>query len=133
STVLGTWDAYWRADVAGWVVTVVVTGAAGACAWLLRGRAALPGARGLWVLGPFLALAVQALANPAFAASQAGVALPFAVARVAVAAALTAWLLPWAGRASRPGSPWAAPAPPGRGGAGGVLAARKRGGQGKRA
>jgi len=110
STVLGTWDAYWRADVAGWVVTVVVTGAAGACAWLLRGRAALPGARGLWVLGPFLALAVQALANPAFAASQAGVALPFAVAGVAVAAALTAWLVPWAGRASRPGSPWAAPA-----------------------
>ena len=28
SAVLGTWDAYWRADVAGWVVTVVV--AAGA-------------------------------------------------------------------------------------------------------
>lgn len=110
SAVLGTWDAYWRSDVAAWVVTVVVTAAAVACAWLLRSRAAWPGARGLWVLGPFVALAVQVLANPAFAASQAGVALPFAVAALAVAAVLTAWFVPWAARSAPPGSPWLSPA-----------------------
>ncbi|MDF2806666.1 MAG: hypothetical protein K0S43_1612 [Cellulosimicrobium sp.] len=110
SAVLGTWDAYWRSDVAAWVVTVVVSGAAVACAWVLRGRAAWPGARGLWVLGPLVALAVQVLANPAFAASQAGVALPFAVAGLAVAAVLAAWFVPWSGRSARPGSPWVSPA-----------------------
>ncbi|KON72653.1 hypothetical protein M768_14185 [Cellulosimicrobium cellulans F16] len=110
SAALGTWDAYWRSDVAAWVVTVAVAGAAVACAWALRGRAAWPGARGLWVLGPFVALAVQVLANPAFAASQAGVALPFAVAALAVAAVLAAWFVPWAGRSTRPGSPWLSPA-----------------------
>ncbi|WP_255318658.1 endonuclease/exonuclease/phosphatase family protein [Cellulosimicrobium cellulans] len=110
NAVLGTWDAYWRSDVAAWVVTVAVAGAAVACAWLLRSRAAWPGARGLWVLGPLVALAVQVLANPAFAASQAGVALPFAVGALAVAALLTAWFVPWAGRSTRPGSPWLSPA-----------------------
>lgn len=110
SAALGTWDAYWRSDVAAWVVTVAVAGAAVACAWLLRSRAAWPGARGLWVLGPLVALAVQVLANPAFAASQAGVALPFAVAALAVAAVLAAWFVPWAGRSTRPGSPWLSPA-----------------------
>ncbi|WP_264031935.1 endonuclease/exonuclease/phosphatase family protein [Cellulosimicrobium sp. SH8] len=110
SAVLGTWDAYWRADVAGWVVTVVVAAGAVACAWALRGRAAWPGSRGLWVLGPFVALVVQALANPAFAASQTGVALPFAVAALAVAALLAAWFVPWAGRSTPPGSPWVSPA-----------------------
>ncbi|WP_244286094.1 endonuclease/exonuclease/phosphatase family protein [Cellulosimicrobium cellulans] len=110
SAVLGTWDAYWRADVAGWVVTVVVAAGAVACAWALRGRAAWPGSRGLWVLGPFVALVVQALANPAFAASQTGVALPFAVAALAVAAVLAAWFVPWAGRSTPPGSPWVSPA-----------------------
>ncbi|MFF2269426.1 endonuclease/exonuclease/phosphatase family protein [Cellulosimicrobium cellulans] len=110
SAVLGTWDAYWRSDAAAWVVTVAVAVAAVACAWVLRGRAAWPGARGLWVLGPFVALAVQVLANPAFAASQAGVALPFAVAALAGAAVLAAWFVPWAGRSTRPGSPWLSPA-----------------------
>ncbi|WP_353708004.1 endonuclease/exonuclease/phosphatase family protein [Cellulosimicrobium sp. ES-005] len=110
SAVLGTWDAYWRADVAGWVVTAVVAAGAVACAWALRGRAAWPGSRGLWVLGPFVALLVQALANPAFAASQTGVALPFAVTALAVAAVLAAWFVPWAGRATRRGSPWVSPA-----------------------
>lgn len=110
SAVLGTWDAYWRADVAGWVVTAVVAAAALACAWAMRGRAAWPGSRGLWVLGPFVALLVQALANPAFAASQTGVALPFAVAALAVAAVLAAWFVPWASRATRRGSPWVSPA-----------------------
>ncbi|WP_426311328.1 endonuclease/exonuclease/phosphatase family protein [Cellulosimicrobium sp. E-16] len=110
SAVLGTWDAYWRSDVAGWAVTVVVAVVAVACAWVLRGRAAWPGARGLWVLGPFVALLVQVLANPAFSASQAGVALPFAVAALSVAAVLTAWFVPWAGRSPRPGSPWVSPA-----------------------
>lgn len=108
SAVLGTWDAYWRADVGAWVVTVVATGAALACAWVLRGRDALPGSRGLWVLGPFVALAVQVLVNPAFAAAQTGVALPFAVAGLAVAALLTAWAVPRPAR-SRPGV-WLPPA-----------------------
>jgi endonuclease/exonuclease/phosphatase family metal-dependent hydrolase len=111
SAVLGTWDAYWRADVAAWVVTVVLAVAAFTCAWVVRGRGALPGSRGLWVLGPFVALAVQVLANPAFVASQAGVALPTAVAAIAVAGLLTACYVPWAGRRRRlPGSPWLAPA-----------------------
>jgi len=111
SAVLGTWDAYWRGDVAGWVVTVAVAGCAAACAWALRDRDALPGSRGLWVLGPFVALAVQVLANPAFVASQAGVALPFAVAATGVAALLTAWFVPWAARRGpRPGYPWLSPA-----------------------
>ncbi len=111
SSVLGTWDAYWRGDVAGWVVTAALTAGAFVCAWVVRGRDALPGSRGLWVLGPFVALAVQVLANPAFVASQSGVALPFAVAALAVAALLTAWYVPWAGRPGpRPGHPWAAPA-----------------------
>ncbi len=110
SAVLGTWDAYWRADVAGWVVTAVVAAGAVACAGALRGLAARPGSRGLWALGPFVALLVQALANPAFAASQAGVALPFAVGALAVAAVLAAWFVPWAGRSTPPGLPWVSPA-----------------------
>ena len=109
SATLGTWDAYWRADVGAWVVTVAVTGAALACAWVLRGRDALPGSRGLWVLGPFVALAMQVLVNPAFAAAQTGVALPFAVAGLAVAALLTAWAVPRAAR-SGPGAWWLSPA-----------------------
>lgn len=109
SATLGTWDAYWRADVGAWVVTVAVTGAALACAWVLRGRDALPGSRGLWVLGPFVALAVQVLVNPAFAAAQTGVALPFAVVGLAVAALLTAWAVPRAAR-SGPGAWWLSPA-----------------------
>ncbi|MFE9234735.1 endonuclease/exonuclease/phosphatase family protein [Cellulosimicrobium funkei] len=109
SAVLGTWDAYWRADVGAWVVTVAVTGAALACAWVLRGRDALPGPRGLWVLGPFVALAVQVLVNPAFASAQTGVALPFAVAGLAVAALLTAWAVPRPAR-SGPGAVWLPPA-----------------------
>ncbi|MFE6237277.1 endonuclease/exonuclease/phosphatase family protein [Cellulosimicrobium sp. NPDC057862] len=109
SAVLGTWDAYWRSDVAGWVVTVVVAAAAVACAWALRGRSAWPGSRGLWVLGPSVALLVQVLANPAFSASQTGVALPFAVAALAVAAVLTAWFVQRADRSAPPGSPWVSP------------------------
>ncbi len=76
---------------------------------MLRGRDALPGSRGLWVLGPFVALAVQVLVNPAFAAAQTGVALPFAVAGLAVAALLTAWAVPRAAR-SGPGAWWLSPA-----------------------
>ncbi|MBD5787067.1 endonuclease/exonuclease/phosphatase family protein [Cellulosimicrobium terreum] len=96
SALLGTWDAYWRGDVPAWAVTLLLGVAALACAWRVRGRAAWPGARGLWVVGPFLALAVQVLANPAFVASQAGVAVPFAVAALAAAALLAAWFVPWA-------------------------------------
>lgn len=101
SAVLGTWDAYWRSGPLAWSLTVAVGLGALACAWVVRGRAAWPGARGLWLLGPFLALVVQALANPAFVASQSGVALAPAVAAVAAAALLTAWAVPWVVRAAR--------------------------------
>lgn len=94
---LGTWDAYWRAGVWGWGPTVLVTGALCACSWLLRHR---PGGEtapsGLWLLGPFLALSVQVVANPSFVAAQAGVSLSFAAAGIAVAVLLVAVGVPWA-------------------------------------
>ena len=100
SAVLGTWDAYWRSGPLAWATTLVVALGALACAWRVRGRGAWPGSRGLWTLGPFVALAVQALANPAFVASQAGVALAPAVVALAVAALLAAWAVPWVVRAA---------------------------------
>ena len=100
SAVLGTWDAYWRSGPLAWATTLVVALGALACAWRVRGRGAWPGSRGLWTLGPFVALAVQALANPAFVASQAGVALAPAVVALAVAAVLAAWAVPWVVRAA---------------------------------
>ncbi|WP_454044460.1 endonuclease/exonuclease/phosphatase family protein [Cellulosimicrobium sp. Marseille-Q8652] len=101
SAVLGTWDAYWRSGFLAWALTVAVGLGALACAWVARDRAAWPGARGLWLLGPFLALVVQALANPAFVASQSGVALAPAVAALAAAALVTAWAVPWLVRVAR--------------------------------
>ena len=57
--------------------------------------------RRLWVLGLFLALAAMIVANPAFVASQSGVALGWAGLVVVVANALGAWTLlrpdPWPG------------------------------------
>ncbi|MCB7136476.1 endonuclease/exonuclease/phosphatase family protein [Cellulosimicrobium marinum] len=103
SATLGTWDAYWRPGLLAWTTTVAVSLGALAVAWLLRGREARPGARGLWLLGPALALAVQVLANPAFVASQADVPVPAAVAALAVAALATAAAVPWAVGAARGG------------------------------
>jgi endonuclease/exonuclease/phosphatase family metal-dependent hydrolase len=79
--VLGTWDGLWRHNLLGWSVTVALVGALG---WLTvlvaRDHAPAPAVRvrGLWALGPFLALAAMMLANPAFAAAQSGVPLVLA-------------------------------------------------------
>lgn len=78
---LGTWDAYWRPGLLGWAVSVVVVLVLLVSAHAaVRQDATLPGTpvRRLWTLGPLLALLLVALANPPFAASQAG--LPLAVA-----------------------------------------------------
>ncbi|WP_435735409.1 endonuclease/exonuclease/phosphatase family protein [Cellulosimicrobium sp. PMB13] len=120
SAVLGTWDAYWRSGPLAWGLTVAVGLGALACAWVVRGRAAWPGARGLWLLGPFLALVVQALANPAFVASQSGVPLAATVAALVAAALVAAWAVPRVVRAARGvgGAPGPRGAPRGRGGRG---------------
>ncbi len=103
--VLGTWDAVWRDGWAGWVVAgvlavgVVVT-ARGLVAFTSSASAEATGRpRRLWALGLFLALAAMVVANPAFVASQSGVALGWAGLVVVVANALGAWTLlrpePW--------------------------------------
>ena len=79
--VLGTWDALWRDGWSGWVVAVVlavgVVGTArGLAAFTTRRRPSRPaGPAGSGSLGPFLALAAMIVANPAFVASQSGLAL----------------------------------------------------------
>lgn len=70
--ILSTWDAVWRPGVVGWAVPVVLGAVALVLAWRLRALPAAPAVRGLWVLGPYLALAVATFANPAFVASQSG-------------------------------------------------------------
>jgi endonuclease/exonuclease/phosphatase family metal-dependent hydrolase len=97
--VLGTWDAVWRTGWVGWEVTIlVVVALLLAARALLGGRAAAPvqpdgRPRRLWAVGPFVGLAAMIGANPAFAASQSGVAL--GVAGLVLVGALTvgAWLL----------------------------------------
>ena len=106
--VLATWDAYWRHDMLGWVVTALLAGALVAGALAVRREAAaedgreasdapdvpaLPAARvrRLWALGPLLGLSAMVLANPAFAASQSGAPLAVAGPLVGGAWALAAW------------------------------------------
>jgi endonuclease/exonuclease/phosphatase family metal-dependent hydrolase len=96
--LLGTWDAVWRTGWVGWEVTVVLV-----VVLLLAARGLVTGPAGvelpvgrprrLWAVGPFVGLATIVAANPAFAASQSGVAL--GVAGVVLVGALTvgAWLL----------------------------------------
>lgn len=102
--VLGTWDAVWRDSWTGWVVAVVlalaVVGTArGLVAFTTPDEQATGRPRRLWALGLFLALAAMIVANPAFVASQSGVALGWAGLVVVVANALGAWSLlradPW--------------------------------------
>lgn len=93
SLLHGTWDAYWRTDLLGWVAPVLLGGLGVVAAWLLRRDPATPGSRGLWVLGPYLALGVMVFGNPAFVASQTGLSLPVAGGAVA-ATALVVGLLP---------------------------------------
>ncbi|MGY4645520.1 endonuclease/exonuclease/phosphatase family protein [Cellulomonas sp. URHB0016] len=107
--VLGTWDAVWRSGGVGWLVAALVAlaplGAARALVGLHQGPALLADIeatgrpRRLWALGPYLALVAMILANPAFAASQSGVALGVAGLVLVVAGTVGAWLLlrpdPW--------------------------------------
>ncbi|MBM7498032.1 endonuclease/exonuclease/phosphatase family protein [Oerskovia paurometabola] len=104
SLLHGTWDAYWRTGPLSWVAPLALGGMAVVSAWLLRRDTAAPGARGFWVLGPYLALGVLVFGNPAFIASQTG--LPLSVAAGAVATmALMVGLTTVRGtaRSSRPG------------------------------
>jgi len=78
---LGTWDAYWRHDVVGWGITVVVlVGLIGAAQGARRNSQARPTrhVQRVWVLGPALSLMWIAIANGGFAASQSGVRLAIA-------------------------------------------------------
>ncbi len=104
SLMLGTWDAVWRHDVAGWAVALVLVAAAIGTAWTVRAE---PGAepRGLWALGPYLAVVVAVAANPAYLASQLGLSLPWAgvvvVGGLLAATVLVLWTVPLE-RARRP-------------------------------
>lgn len=107
--VLGTWDAVWRSGGVGWLVAALVALAPlGAARALVAPRAEPAHApdieasgrpRRLWALGPYLALVAMVLANPAFAASQSGVALGVAGLVLVGSGTVGAWLLlrpdPW--------------------------------------
>lgn len=90
---LGTWDPLWRGGVAGTTVAVLLVVLTTGVAAVSRPQTATGRPRRTWVLGPALALALMALANPAFAASQSGVPLLVAGSVVVLASALTVWLL----------------------------------------
>ncbi|MDC7119930.1 endonuclease/exonuclease/phosphatase family protein [Cellulomonas fimi] len=95
--LLGTWDAVWRSGAVGWVVALAVAIAPFLVTRGLVGPDASPEPTGrprrLWALGPFLAVTVMLLANPAFAASQADVPLDVAGLVLLGASALGAWPL----------------------------------------
>ena len=80
-----TWDAVWRTGPYGWLATVALLAVALTLAWRLRSLPPAPAVRGLWLVGPYVGLAVMTFANPAFIASQAG--LPLWLSGVVVAAA----------------------------------------------
>lgn len=86
SVALGTWDAPWRPGLDGWLPTLLVAGAALGCAWRLRdaGPSATP--RRTWMLGPYLAVMIMVLGNPAYLSSQLGI--PFDAAGIGVALGL---------------------------------------------
>lgn len=88
SLTLGTWDAIWRSGPTGWVPTAVLVLLAAGCAWALRTEPGLSPPRRLWVLGPFLAMLVMIIANPAYLASQLG--LPLSVVGIALVLSLVA-------------------------------------------
>lgn len=95
---LGTWDAVWRDGWSGWLVAAVVAVAPLLTARSLsRGHGGAEPATGrprrIWALGPFLAIAAMILANPAFAASQTGIALGIAGLVLVLAHTVGVWLL----------------------------------------
>ncbi|WP_231505302.1 endonuclease/exonuclease/phosphatase family protein [Cellulomonas sp. URHE0023] len=78
--LLGTWDALWQPGWSGWIVAValgllVIGTARGLAAFTTPGTQPTGRPRRLWALGAFLAIAAMLVANPAFAASQAGSSL----------------------------------------------------------
>ena len=102
---LGTWDAYWRQTPLGWAVASVTAGAlVGLAVLAARQPSTSPTLRGgrLWALGPWLALAAMMLANPGFAAAQAGVPLALAGPLHGLGLLLAALLVRRAPLASRP-------------------------------
>lgn len=109
SLVLGTWDSIWHGGVAGWLPPAVVSLGAVACAWPLRGdrlSGAGPGPRRVWVLGPFLGIALMVTLNPAYLASQLGLSLSVAAAALAAGTCLAAVLTLWSlRRQTRSGMP----------------------------
>jgi len=88
-----TWDPVWRPGVVAWVTPVLLGGAAVLLARGLRRLPAAPAVRGLWLLGPFVGLAVMTVANPAFLASQTGLPLWVAGPLLLVPAVLVAVVL----------------------------------------
>ncbi|MBI9115147.1 endonuclease/exonuclease/phosphatase family protein [Sanguibacter suaedae] len=72
---LGTWDAVWRHGPAGWAVTLATCGAVVVLAVRCRDLPSAGTVRGLWIVGPYLSLAVMVFANPAFVSSQSGLPL----------------------------------------------------------
>lgn len=70
-----TWDPVWRPGAAAWVAPVVLGAVALLLVWGLRTLPAAPAVRGLWLVGPFVGLAVMTVANPAFVSSQTGLPL----------------------------------------------------------
>jgi endonuclease/exonuclease/phosphatase family metal-dependent hydrolase len=93
---LGTWDAYWRSTLLGWGVSLVMVAAVAVLALVTsKDHATAPhcGTRRLWALGPFLGLLLMVLANPAFAASQAGLPLALAGPVHGAGLLLAGWLV----------------------------------------
>ncbi|MBE7700067.1 endonuclease/exonuclease/phosphatase family protein [Oerskovia sp. Sa1BUA8] len=104
SLLYGTWDAYWRTGLLAWAGPLALGGLAVVAAWLLRRDTAAPGARGLWVLGPYLALGIMVFGNPSFVSAQTGLPLTVAAGGVAVAALLVGLTtVRGTARSSRPG------------------------------
>lgn len=91
--VLGTWDAYWRHGPLGWILTIALVGGAVAVARVVHRDVVEARPRRLWVLGPFLGIAVMVLANPAFAASQSGARLDVAGLVVVGASTVAVWMM----------------------------------------
>ncbi|WP_029290460.1 endonuclease/exonuclease/phosphatase family protein [Cellulomonas sp. HZM] len=92
--VLGTWDAVWRDGWSGWLVGALVAIAPlTPVRYLLRAPAASGRPRRTWALGPFLALAAMIVANPAFAASQTGMALGVVGLATVLAGSVGVWVL----------------------------------------
>jgi endonuclease/exonuclease/phosphatase family metal-dependent hydrolase len=88
-----TWDPVWRPGVVAWVTPVLLGGVAVLLARGLRRLPAAPAVRGLWLLGPFVGLAVMTVANPSFLASQTGLPLWVAGPLLLVPAVLVAVVL----------------------------------------